>query len=485
MSLSTSETTVWCLRGHIQNFEQVIPLSSGQHRLGSSAQADIRLNVHGVSRRHAVLKMSDAGLAVEDCGSTNGTWIDGVRVERAKVPVGAELRFGPACLRLTAVASEEVELGIDLVDFPTGGDASFAPEESTLTVGREDDSDEDDTTSSVKLPQVLRDLVFPEGYRPGTSATMMRLYEQMGRLRKGDLSVLIHGETGTGKELVARILHNSSDRRQGPFVAVNCAAIPADLLEAEMFGIGKGVATGVEPRAGKFQLAEGGSLFLDEIGEMAPALQAKLLRTLQEKEVHPLGSRAPQKVDVRILAATNVDLEKEMETGALRSDLYYRLAGFLLEVPPLRHRREDIPGLIEHFLRIFAHEAGVRIRGVSVGALRRLNAHAWPGNVRELEHEIRHLAYSGAENFVVTSEQLSKQLRHKEPAADLATRLIGSLDSLELSPVIEAIEERLIREALRRAGGKKVEARRLLGLSRNGLDLKMKRLGITAETGQT
>src|SRR6185503_8432581 len=179
-------------------------------------------------------------------------------------------------------------------------------------------------------------LVFAEGYIPGHAPAMQELYEQMRALLRGDVPVLFLGETGVGKEQLARALHASSARGAGPFMAVNCAAIPADLLEAEMFGIGKGVATGVAERRGKFQMAEGGTLLLDEIGDMPLELQAKLLRALQEKEVQPVGG-APVSVDIRVIAATNSDLQRRMEEGRFRRDLFFRIAGFTLHVPPCEH----------------------------------------------------------------------------------------------------------------------------------------------------
>jgi DNA-binding NtrC family response regulator len=318
-------------------------------------------------------------------------------------------------------------------------------------------------------------LIFPEGYVRGDSPSMTELYRQMEHLLQGDLPVLIVGETGVGKESVARTLHASSDRHAGPFVAVNCAAIPAELLEAEMFGIGKGVATGVTERAGKFQLAQGGTLFLDEIGDMPHELQAKLLRALQEKEIHPLGG-AVQKVDLRVVAATNTDLQKKIETGRFRSDLYYRLAGFVLRVPTLAERRGHVPRLVEDFLRVFEKEAGKRVRGISLRALRALADYAWPGNVRELEHEVRRLVYVCPEGEVIDLPLLSDRLRAPQPDTDLPASPPG--EDLSLDENLGRLERRLIAEALRRSSGNRTRAARLLGISRNGLAIKMERLGL-------
>jgi two-component system response regulator HydG len=305
---------------------------------------------------------------------------------------------------------------------------------------------------------------------------MASLYGQMQALLDGDLPVLILGETGVGKELLARSLHASSARREKPFIAINCAAIPADLLEAEMFGIGKGIATGVIERTGKFQLAQQGTLFLDEIGDMSPDLQAKLLRALQEKEIQPVGG-VPVAVDIRVVAATNSDLLQRIEEGRFRRDLYYRVAGYALRVPALRERREDIPALVEGFLRAFSRKARKWVRGITVKALHTLVEYGWPGNIRELEHEVRRLVYLCPEGQAIDSRMLFNHVlvptlggKPSDPPAQ------G--DSLELEAHVHEVEERVIRKALARAGGNRTEAAKLLGISRNGLTIKMKRLGI-------
>jgi DNA-binding NtrC family response regulator len=321
------------------------------------------------------------------------------------------------------------------------------------------------------------ELVFPDGYVPGGSPAMRSFLAEMRPLAPTDVPVLLLGETGVGKEGLARILHLSSRRRRGgPFVAVNCAAIPADLLEAEMFGIGKGVATGVAERRGRFQMAEGGTLLLDEIGDMPLDLQAKLLRALQEKEVQPVGG-APVAVDVRIVAATNSDLQRRIEEGRFRRDLYFRIAGFALRVPPLRERRDDVPALIEAFLRRFAREAEKTIQGITVKALRVLVDHSWPGNVRELEHEVRRLVHLCPDGEAIDSAMLSTHLSSSTaPAMEDQT----DLDGRGLETRVAELERRLIRAALETAAGNRSRAARLLGISRNGLAIKMERLGLAA-----
>ncbi len=339
-------------------------------------------------------------------------------------------------------------------------------------------------------PKEFPGLIFPPGYVYAQSQAMAKIYRLMQTLAMGDLPVLIIGETGVGKEYLAQILHQSSPRRDGPYMAINCAAIPAELLEAELFGIGEGVATGVSAKEGRLQLASGGTILLDEIGDMSADLQAKLLRALQEKEVHPVG-REPVAVDVRVLAATNQDLTKQIASGAFRSDLYYRLAGYSLEIPSLRERPKDIPALVEHFLRRCAKDLGRPIRGLTVRALRLLCDYPWPGNVRELSNEVHRAVYLCPENRTVESSILSPTLRAYE-APESANPGIGEagageadesrempapvglgLDSLNL----EELENRAVEEALRRCRDNQVQAARLLGISRQSLRRRMERIG--------
>jgi transcriptional regulator with AAA-type ATPase domain len=319
------------------------------------------------------------------------------------------------------------------------------------------------------------ELVFPAGYRPCTSPAMVAVYTQMRTLLHGDVPVLLSGETGAGKQALARILHASSDRGHRPLQAIDCAAVAPALLEIELFGAAPGA--GMDGRPGKFHLAEGGTLFLDQLDALPPALQAKLSRALQLRAIQPVGGQ-PQPIDVRVIAAAHVDLTQQMEEGLLRSDLYYRLAGCVIEVPPLRACAGDIPGLVEHFLIRFAGEAGVHLRGLTTGAMRVLTAYGWPGNVRELERVIRRVAYLSADGEIVDVRRLPRWLHEPRSAADTMARLMTELTSLELSPFLAGIEARLIREALHRAGGNKADASRLLGLSHGDLDQKMKQFHI-------
>ncbi len=595
-------------------------LPVGEHRVGSSSASDIRLAGEGISRQHALLRVTPTGLAVEDRGSKNGTFVAGRRVERAEVPPGSTLAFGPVAVEIEEVEAADVELAL-ILDAPSGsavlsgsrserslpghgstmptgdtvswresseagvleswlhlaegfaeqllagpdrgpeaaldflcrqleleachlvewspGDEPIAlvasgawgPEGLDLLVSSTEDwavetafsAGGGSTWTYSRLPVtderflglVLRgefpgrlasrlflslllrllagnrpaapsepagepspspsELVFPVGYLSALSAPMIRLYDEMRVAIRSGAPILICGETGVGKERLASILHASSARADKPWVAINCAAIPSELLEAELFGIGKGVATGVDSRLGRVQMAEGGTLFLDEIGEMPPVLQAKLLRVLEEKEVQPLGGQ-PRTIDVNILAATNADLQGAMKEGRFRRDLFYRLAGFLLEVPPLRHCPEDIPRLIKFFAEEFAEEAEITLRGVTCKALSQFVAYPWPGNVRELRHEVRRLVHQCPDGGAISAGGLPARFSASVP--ETTHDAVDGADSLHLGTRLANLEARLIREALRRTGGHQVGAAELLGVSRNGLADKMRRLGI-------
>lgn len=574
-------------------FSAVVPV--GTARVGSARDNEIRLAVPGVSRLHARLVSSGELLEVEDAGSRNGTFVNGLRVARAELRDTDWLQLGPLALRVETIDPADAELAIAghgaarpepadvepskategwsaahaggrpallavvagvaarLADEPTvslaelladlaaglgassaalvclspqveprvlgawGGaldgypempDASgcrqappcawavhrnTGPERLVLVAGGE----ALDCPSAIQVleavlhllrpragsrgkpverPRSRPDFAVPEGYVPGRSRAMVRLHEEVRQLLPGDFPVLITGETGVGKEWVARLLHASSPRRAGPFVAVNCAAIPSELLEAELFGIERAVATGVASRTGKLEQASGGVVFLDEIGDMPLALQAKLLRALQHLEIEPVGGRSPRRVDVRVIAATNTDIERRVAEGAFRRDLYYRLAGYTLTVPALRQRRDDIPLLVEHLLARVCRETGRAVASVTVGALEALCSAPWPGNVRELEHEVRRLVVRCPEGQPIDSSMLSACVLRPPATAQPEPEP----EDLDLATHVEALERRLLALALGRAHGNRSQAARLLGLSRPGLLMKLRRLGLDA-----
>jgi two-component system NtrC family response regulator len=295
----------------------------------------------------------------------------------------------------------------------------------------------------------------------GRSRAMQEVIRQLELVAKSKSTVLITGETGTGKELVARAIHDRSAQRDMPLIRVNCAAIPDTLLESELFGHVKGAFTGASAnKKGKFALANGGSIFLDEIGTLSIALQAKLMRVLQEREFEPLGAERTQQVDVRVIAATNRDLRKMVAAGQFHEDLFYRLSVIPIEIPPLRERREDIPLLVEHFLRKHAQRAGRRVEGVAPGLVETLQETDWPGNIRELENAI--------ERAVVLSSGPVLEARDVSlpRASDAAP---AELPSLNLHQNLEWMERETVSRALRRAGGVKKEAAGLLGISQRAL----------------
>jgi DNA-binding NtrC family response regulator len=301
----------------------------------------------------------------------------------------------------------------------------------------------------------------------GTSAPMRHLFELVACVAPSEANVLIQGENGTGKELIADALHAHSRRARGPFIKVNCAAIPADLIEAELFGFRKGAFTGAtSDRPGLFRLAQGGSLLLDEIGEMPPYLQTKLLRVLQEREYRPLGGDRLLPVDVRLICATNLDVEAARHDGRLREDLYFRINTITLRVPPLRDRPDDIPLLCEHFLETFRHQYQKPVTTLSPPVRQLLMRSRWPGNVRELAHVIER-AVLVAKGPTITVDDLPEPLRE---ASALAPAFV-----VPPNRTLEQIEKMAIVQALQRANGNKLEAARLLGVYRPTLYSKMKK----------
>jgi len=327
----------------------------------------------------------------------------------------------------------------------------------------------------------------------GASPAMQQIFKAVGKVAGTDLTVLLRGESGTGKELIARAVHENSRRKGRPFVPVNCAAIPRDLLESELFGHERGAFTGaVSSRRGRFEQAEGGTLFLDEIGDMDLTLQTKLLRVLQERRIERLGAEGSVAVDVRIVAATNQDLEAAVARRSFREDLFYRLNVMAIHLPPLRDRREDIPALVEHFLALFAREQRAAPKLVSPEAMAMLQAYAWPGNVRELENGVKRAA-ALATTTLILPDHLPDAVRRAgggqaeragEPfpaewlRGELA-RLQGERDGSLRDYFVDALERPLLGLVLRRTGGNQVKAAELLGINRNTLRKRIRELGLS------
>ena len=295
----------------------------------------------------------------------------------------------------------------------------------------------------------------------GRSRRMQDVIHTAQVVAKSKSTVLITGETGTGKEMVERAIHFHSAQRELPLIKVNCAAIPETLLESELFGHVRGAFTGATTnKKGKFALADGGTIFLDEIGTMSPALQAKLLRVLQEREFEPLGAERTQKVDVRVIAATNRDLRAMVADGRFQEDLYYRLNVIPIHIPPLRERREDVPVLVEHFVGKHAQRAGKRIDGLEPGVLDALRAAEWPGNVRELENTIERAVVLSPSATIGASVISVHSLTPVAPAG---------LPSLSLRQNLEWCERETVRRALDHSGGVKKDAAEIMGISQRAL----------------
>jgi len=309
----------------------------------------------------------------------------------------------------------------------------------------------------------------------GCSSAFTTMMNRVALVARADASVLILGETGTGKELVARAIHAASDRASRPLVSVNCGAIQPSLIASELFGHEKGSFTGaVQQRLGRFELADGGTIFLDEIGELPAETQVALLRVLQERELERVGGTRSIRVDVRVIAATNRDLRAAIAAGSFRSDLFYRLNVFPIHVPPLRDRKDDIPPLVEHFLDRYAARAGRQIRGVDDKTMEMLKRYGWPGNIRELQNVIERWA------IICDSEEISMDAswlpRESTPALEPALDPLPD-ERLNLRKHIEEMERRLIGRTMTAVAGNQSEAARRLGVSRGSLIVRLKKYG--------
>lgn len=545
------------------------PLRAGALVLGSAPECDIVVPHFMVSRRHAVLRVRGDAVEVEDLVSSNGTTVNGRRLDRPTLAVpGQAISFGGAEGVLEDVAELDLEPAVTLAadrpseqvspsadDTPAtsslgavkrftldylphllralAGGASAtemaqrvgaslfatvscggvevvrreADAESVLFVGGvpgvgrhpvevplregawairvgfESASQERGYAPLVQACATLVDLARGSAPEPAASVgtipppppqpptvvpAVQRIYADAARVAPGDISVLIRGESGTGKEVLARYIHAASRRAGEVFVVLNCAALPRDLLEAELFGVEKGAATGVEARPGRFELAHSGTLFLDEIGDMATETQARILRVLQEGEVFRVGGHQARPARVRVVSATNRDLDVMVAAGSFRSDLYHRIADWDVTLPPLRGRRADIPNLAAFFLESEAARRGVRVTGISRAALTSLTAYSWPGNIRQLEREMARVVLFLEDGQLVERTHLQPALR--EPVL----RPVGS----GLQVVVEHAEREAIRAALEDAGGEVPAAAELLGVSRSTLYRRIKALGV-------
>jgi DNA-binding NtrC family response regulator len=400
-----------------------VTLEQDEILIGSAEGAHLRLTDPTVSRNHCVIRLTAKGPLLRDLGSTNGTRIEGVAVREGYVPPGATLELGHTRVRFEAL------------------------------------------DESVKIPLAQSERF---GRLWGRSTAMRRLFALAGQVAASDVTVLIEGETGTGKDALCEAIHQSSPRAAGPLVVVDCGAVPPNLFESELFGHERGAFTGADrSRAGAFEEADGGTLFLDEIGELPLLLQPKLLRVLEAREVRRIGAAQARKVNVRVIAATNRDLREEVNRAAFRQDLYFRLEVMRLRVPPLRERPEDIPVLVEHFRRLACPKDKDDAPGVSEEALKSFVAHPWPGNVRELRNAVERLVVlqelpgmASAPPDSAASEQLPVDVR--VPFKDAKNALTESFERRYLAAMLEATGGN-ISEAARRADIDRVYLLKLMG----------------------
>ncbi|HEY3451832.1 MAG TPA: sigma 54-interacting transcriptional regulator [Myxococcales bacterium] len=398
----------------------VVTLEQDEILIGNAEGAHLRLNDPTVSRNHCVIRLTDKGPLLRDLGSTNGVRIEGVLVREAFVPAGATLDLGNSRVKFEALK--------DTVEVPVAQSEKF-------------------------------------GRMLGRSAQMRRLFAIAGQVAASDVTVLIEGETGTGKDAFAESIHQASPRANGPMVVVDCGAVPPNLFESELFGHEKGAFTGADrARAGAFEEADGGTLFLDEIGELPLLLQPKLLRVLEAREVRRIGSQQLKRVNVRVLAATNRDLREEVNRGTFRQDLYFRLEVVRLRVPPLRERPEDVPVLVEHFRKLA--KPGQEPPPITQEAMASFCAHSWPGNVRELRNAVERMVVL-QELPVPAADSRSESASSgaidiKTPFKDAKNALTESFERRYLAQMLEATGGN-ISEAARRADIDRVYLLKLMG----------------------
>jgi transcriptional regulator with PAS, ATPase and Fis domain len=402
---------------------QVIEAAGRLIRIGSSTESDLVLTDDTVSRRHCEIELSETGFRVRDAGSTNGVRINGARVYDAAFDTACDLTLG----------------------------------ETVIAIKPLSDTEDREQTSAQRF-----------GDLRGGSSKMRELFAELERFAPSNLSVLIEGETGTGKDVVAESIHRASPRAEGPYVVFDCSAVAPSLVESELFGHERGAFTGaVGARPGVFEEASGGTLFLDEIGELPKDLQPKLLRALEKREVRRLGGRNTISVDVRVVAATNRNLLAEIQRGNFRQDLYYRIAGAKVSVPPLRERLDDVPMLVEHFISL--ERPGAGLSAIPPAVQEMLKGHRWPGNVRELRNAVQRLLV--APELPLTRDDL--------PPAQLpdSERVLEPL-RIARRDAAEAFERDYLREALTRSNGNVTRAAAIAEVSRQMIQKLMRKHGL-------
>jgi len=434
---------------------------SGVVSVGRGRECDVRIDHASVSRKHARFHLGKR-VAVEDLGSSNGTVVGGRAVPRgeiAAVEPGVVIEVGSAMLLVQGGDADRAAVPVGDITPPTGDD------DARPHHGR--------PTMPPPAAGVTAEVTRQENRVVVEDAAMERLYRLGELVAKSTISVILLGETGAGKEVLAEMIHRKSPRARGPFVRLNCAALPDNLLESELFGYERGAFTGaVSPKPGLLEAAHGGTVFLDEVGELPLATQAKLLRVLESGEVSRLGSLKPRPIDVRFLSATNRDLDAIVASGTFRQDLYYRLNGISIHVPPLRERKAEIRAFARAFLRDASKKGGRAEPVLSPGALAKLEAHTWPGNVRELRNVI--------ERAVLLCQGETIGPDHVMLGPTAGPPRDPTLPPSSRSAVASAAddEKQRIIDALERCGGNQKEAAKVLGISRRTLVYRLDAYGL-------
>ncbi|MCI0413705.1 sigma 54-interacting transcriptional regulator [bacterium] len=435
-------------------------------KAGSLPENQLYLPYKGVSRHHFTLVRKENQWLLKDSGSTNGTRLNGLSVVESEIKAGDLVQAGIVELRVSK--SDQNEL-VQLLE------SKASPKETVRT----------DKIASIEEAQnqnifASSRLIVPEGMILGKSPQMAQIFQKIHSILDSDISVLLIGETGTGKELFAKMIQLSGNRSRGPFVAVNCAAIPADLMEAELFGIGERVATAVSQRTGKIPLADKGTLFLDELSAFPIELQAKILRAIEEKAVTPVGKHVPAKVDFRLICATNEDPQELIRSGKLREDLYHRVASLEIMIPPLRERKEDLGLMIIGLLQQICKREKKQIAGISKKLLSILTSYSYPGNVRELINLLNAMVAMAHPGEMLDLHLAPGKLAQEPSQYDVVQPdvLSHSEDSIDLQDKLDETSKLWILRALNRHGGNLSATAKSLRISRFGLRKMMKRLNI-------